>query len=135
MTLARVCALGLLLLGCDANRELREHETVAHLCWAEERLRSAANAEKELLLADLAQTPCPVAEACAARDKCSSGYTLHVDALKLTAVAKQNMADGQAEQAAKLLGAAEEKLKASRMRIDECTASMAALRRAYSVDR
>ncbi len=135
MRLALAGALSLLVLGCDAQREDRLKQGVARLGRAEEQLRSAPNAAKVDLLAELARTPCLEPAACSARDACTSGYTLHVDALSLTRVAKQNMADGQDEQAAKLLGAALEKLSLAQSRIDECTALMAALRRAHGTDR
>ena len=60
------------------------------------------------------------------RDACTSAYALHVDALALTQVAKQNIVDGQHEQAAKLIGAAETKLEQARSGIDRCTALVAA---------
>lgn len=135
MTVARICALGLLLFGCDAGREQRLKQSVAQLCWAEDRLRAAPNAQKAELLAALSRTPCPEPAACAARDVCTAGYTLHVDALALTQVAKQSLADGQGERAAKLLGAAEEKLKLAAARIDTCTSRVAALRRSYTIER
>jgi hypothetical protein len=133
VSLRTLCvAAGLFVLGCDANRASTEAQLVAQLCRLEERLRSAPNPAKAELLAALAKAPCPTPAACAARDACTSGYALHVEALKLTAVAKQNISDGQGEQAAKLLGAAEEKLKGASSRIDTCTAAMAALRRQES---
>jgi hypothetical protein len=125
----RGCVAALLLLGCDANREQGEMQLVAQLCRLEERLRAAANPAKAELLAALAKAPCPTASACQARDTCTAGYTLHVDALQLTAVAKQNIGDGQDEQAAKLLGSAAEKLQLAGPRIEACTAAVAALRR------
>lgn len=68
------------------------------------------------------------------RDACVSAYTLHVDALSLTAAAKQLMSDGRDAEAAGILGAAEEKLKRAGPEIERCTSLSAGLRRAYSVD-
>jgi hypothetical protein len=130
---ALIGALGLIALACDAEREERLAREVARLCRAEEQLRQAPNGAKAQLLAELSRAPCPEPAACAARDSCTSAYTLHVDALALTQVAKQNIADGQNEQAAKLLGTAETKLEQARSGIERCTAQFAALRRAHRV--
>lgn len=135
MKLALIGALGLTALGCDARREERLARDVARLCRAEEQLRQAPNSGKAQLLGELVRAPCPEPAACKARDACAAAYTLHVDALSLTQVAKQNLSDGQNEQAAKLLGAASTKLEQARGRIDECTGLVAALRRAHGVGR
>ncbi len=134
MKLALVGAL-VLVLGCDAEREQRLARDVARLCRAEEQLREAPNAAKAPLLAELRRAPCPEPPACAARDTCSAAYGLHVDALALTQVAKQNIVDGKNEQAAKLLAAAEAKLRDAQSRIETCTALIADLRRAHGVNR
>jgi hypothetical protein len=128
-----VFALG--VFGCDLNDGLRERQTVAHLCWTEERLRGAANPDKAAALAELAAAACPNRSACAMRDTCAAAYTLHVDALKLTQAAKQRMQDGEGVQAASLLGAAEANLKQASLKVGQCTELTAKLRHDYAVDR
>jgi hypothetical protein len=130
-SLAWVVALS--VLGCDPNSGLREQQTVAHLCWTEDRLRGAANTDKATALAELAAAPCPNAAACAMRDKCAAAYALHVDALRLIQVAKRQMDDGKGEQAAGLLGAAEANLRDAGVKVGQCTDLAAQLRRDYSV--
>ncbi|MDF3067960.1 MAG: hypothetical protein K0R38_3561 [Polyangiaceae bacterium] len=123
-------------VSCDArsNESLRAQQSVAHLCWIENRIRNAANAEKTSFLADFARSPCPAPDACTMRDACVSAYTLHVDALGLTAAAKQLIADQRDADAAGILGAAETKLKEAGPKIAQCTSLSADLRRAYSVE-
>ena len=127
--------LALGVFGCNGNDALREQQTVAHLCWTEERLRRSANPDKAAALADLVAAPCPKPAACAVRDKCAGAYTLHVDALKLIQAAKMQMGDGKGEQAAALLGAAEANLKRAGVEIGQCTELAAQLRRDYAVER
>lgn len=67
------------------------------------------------------------------RDRCAAAYALHVDALALTQAAKQQLADDQGEAAAKLLGAAQQKLEQARAPIADCTDRAAALRRRYGL--
>lgn len=67
------------------------------------------------------------------RDVCVSAYTLHVDALGLTAAAKQLMSDRRDAEAAGILGAAQEKLQQAGPKTEQCTALAAELRRSYSV--
>jgi hypothetical protein len=132
------CALvlfALLALACDANQALFEQQAIEHLCWTEQRLRTVANPEKAAFLADMARSPCPKPDACRLRDKCTSAYTLHVDALNLTQAAKQQIADGQPASAAGLLGAAESNLKQAGVAVEECTTLAAEIRRRYGVNR
>jgi hypothetical protein len=130
-------ALLLCGFGCDprAGEEgLRQKQSVAHLCWVENRIRSASNPEKSSFLADLSRSPCPTPDACRMRETCVAGYTVHVDALSLTSAAKQLMAEGRDGEAARLLGAAEGKLKEAGPNVEQCTSLSADLRRAYSLD-
>lgn len=124
-------------IGCDlrAGEEgIRQKQSVAHLCWVENRIRSAPNPEKSGFVADLARSPCPTPDACRMRQTCVAGYTLHVDALALTAAAKQLMTEGRDGEAGRLLGAAEGKLKEAGPKVEQCTSLSAELRRAYSID-
>jgi hypothetical protein len=124
-------------VGCNprAKDEAGEKQAVARLCWAENRIRTAPNADKFGFLADLTRSPCPTPSACNMRDRCAEGYGTHVEALRLTAAAKQLLTDGRDGDAAGILGAAEAKLKEAGPRITECTSLAADLRRQYSLDR
>jgi hypothetical protein len=127
-------ALGLGMVGCRTEHSLPEGESTAHICWAEERLRSVSNSEKASYLADLKSSGCMKgSDTCVVRDRCVAAYTLHVDGLKLTAAAKQQLNDGDGEAAARLLGSAQEKLERARGEVDDCTARTAALRRRYGL--
>lgn len=138
MTARAFCAALLLLggIGCDRRSEetVRAQQQAGRLGWIEDRIRNASNAEKSSFLTDLASAPCPAPDACDMRDTCVSGYTLHVEALKLTAAAKQLVADGRDAEAASILVAAETKLKEAGAKIAECTSLAASLRRSYSVN-
>jgi hypothetical protein len=118
----------------SSDEALRTQRAIARLCWSENRVRNADNAEKARHLAELASTACPVPDACRMRDACVSAYTLHVDALNLTAAAKQLMSDGRHGEAAGILGAAEAKLKLAGPQIEQCTALSAGLRSSYSIE-
>lgn len=120
--------------GCELDRQVRERQAIEHLAWLEGRLRDAPNSGKAAFLADLSRAPCPAPDACQMRDRCVSAYTLHVDALMLTAAARQQLQDDQGERAGRLLGAAESKLKAAATGVGQCTQLAAALRRAHKID-
>jgi hypothetical protein len=113
---------------CDANAAQREAETTSYVARSEERLRNASNPEKAEAL-KLFDRPCSAPpEACEVQRICRSAYNLHVDGLKLKDVAKSKMAAGQDLEAAKLLGAAGDKLKQAGPRVAECTNRAAQLR-------
>lgn len=99
---------------------------------AVEVLRNAPNAAKAEPLAALAKLACTGAEVCAVRDACRDAYALHVEAVTLTAAAKQKLADKPLE-AAKLLGSSEQKLKEADPRVSACSDREAALRRRYKL--
>jgi hypothetical protein len=56
-----------------------------------------------------------------------------VEALTLTQAAKQQLADGKPDEAAKILGAAEQKLGAADTKVSGCTDREGALRRRYKL--
>jgi hypothetical protein len=56
-----------------------------------------------------------------------------VEALTLTAAAKQKLADDQPLEAAKLLNASDQKLKDADVKVSACTALEGALRRRYNL--
>ena len=131
---AAVARIGLLLvaaLGCDSS-ESRERQSAAIVVRAEEQLRSAENSGKARLLSAL-DGPCAGREPCDVQRLCRAAYQLHVTALSLTGAAKQQLADGRAEEAAKLLGAAEEKLAQAQGEVASCTLRAGELRRRYKL--
>ncbi|RYZ01129.1 MAG: hypothetical protein EOO73_36505 [Myxococcales bacterium] len=136
---SRACIAAVLLLGCvscdtRSSESVRAQRSVSHLCWVENRIRNAPNPEKATFLADFARSPCPAPDACLMRDRCVVAYTLHVEALQLTAAAKQLIADHRDAEAAALLGAAQTNLQDAGSKIQQCTSLAANLRHTYSID-
>jgi hypothetical protein len=130
---ARLLLLAALALGCQAAEELRAKQSAGGVLLALKVLREAANENKARALSGLAQAPCTGQGVCEVRDACRSAYAVHVEGVTLTQAAKQKLSDGQALDAAKLLGSAEEKLKEAGPRVDDCTARAAALQRRYEL--
>jgi hypothetical protein len=122
-----------LLLACDGARELREKQSAGGVLLALRALREAGNTEKAKALTGLAQAPCLGEGVCELRDACRAAYALHVEGLTLTQAAKQQLSDGKVLDAAKLLGSAEEKLKAAGPKVDDCTDRAGALQRRYKL--
>jgi hypothetical protein len=120
-------------LGCDGAKELRAQQSAGGVLLALGVLREAPNQAKAKALSGLAQAPCNGEGVCEVRDACRAAYALHVEALTLTAAAKQKLTDGQAQLAAALLGPAEEKLKAASAKIEDCNERAGALRRRYKL--
>ena len=77
--------------------------------------------------------PLTGSDVCATRDACLLAYRLHVDALALTEVAKQQVAARDAGNAGKLLISAEQKLNEAGVRVADCTGREAALRHRYKL--
>jgi hypothetical protein len=96
-------------------------------------LRGAPNPAKAEALRELAKAPCASPEACAARDVCVAAYTTHVEALALTQAAKLQASQGQGAEAAKVLGAAEQKLSQASQQVVDCTEREGALRHLYKL--
>ena len=126
-------AAAALLLACDGAKELREKQSAGGVLMALQVLREAGNAEKAKALLGLSQAPCLGEGVCELREACRAAYALHVEGLTLTQAAKQQLSDGKALDAAKLLGSAEEKLKAAGPQVDDCTDRAGALRRRYKL--
>jgi hypothetical protein len=135
MSLRLGCALAAvtLLLACNGAKELREKQSAGGVLLALQVLREAGNAEKAKALAGLAQAPCLGEGVCELRDACRSAYALHIEGLTLTQAAKQQLGDGKALDAAKLIGSAEEKLKAAGIQVEDCTARAGTLKRRYKL--
>jgi hypothetical protein len=131
--LAACAALGCVLLACASKREADARQSAARIARATEVLRGAPNRAKSEALRELAKVPCESPEACRARDTCVIAYTTHVDALALTEAAKLQAAEGDAAQAAKVLGSAEQKLSEASAKVTDCTDRDAALRRLYKL--
>jgi hypothetical protein len=125
--------IALLALGCDGAKELRAQQSAGGVLLALGVLREAPNPGKAKALSGLAQAPCNGEGVCEVRDACRAAYALHVEALALTAAAKQKLAQGQAQLAAELLAPAEEKLKVASAKIDDCNERAGALRRRYKL--
>jgi len=96
-------------------------------------LRGAPNPGKADALRELAKMPCKSPETCAARDACVIAYTMHVEALTLTQAAKLQASEGRGAEAAKVLGAAEQKLSEARGKVTDCTDREGALRHLYKL--
>jgi hypothetical protein len=120
-------------VACRSQRELDEQQSAARVARAIELVREAPNAAKAAPLTELAKLGCIGVDVCKTRDACTSAYTLHVEALSLTAAAKQKLADGDAAEAAKLLNASEQKLVASAPQVTACTDLEASLRRQHKL--
>jgi hypothetical protein len=130
---AALLALWLAALGCGDGQELKLKQSAANVARAEERLRNASNPEKAAALAELAELSCFGEGPCEARDRCAAAYGVHVEALNLTQAAKLQLADDKPLDAARLLGAAEAKLKEASGKVADCTERAAALRRRHAL--
>jgi hypothetical protein len=131
--LAAPLALSCLLAACGSAREAEAKQSAARVARAIEVVRSAPNAAKGAALQDLVKVPCGSPDGCAARDACQAAYALYVEALALTQAAKLQLADGKPADAAKLVGASEEKLTDASRRIADCTEREGALRLRYKL--
>ena len=118
-------------LGC-ASETSPERRSAADVVRAEEMLRSADNAQKARLLSALS-TPCVGADSCETQRICRAAYQLHVEALGLTGAAKDKLGAGQGDEAARLLGSAEQKLKQAQLDVTACTEHAHELRRRYKL--
>ena len=122
-----------LALSCSSGQYAAEQKSAAQVARAIEVLRQAPNPAKAEPLAILAKLPCAGADVCRTRDGCRDAYALHVEAVTLTAAAKQKLADDQPAEAAKLLNASEQKLKDADAKVTTCTELEGALRRRYKL--
>ena len=121
------------LLACSSAREAEAKQSAGRVARAIEVVLNAPNAAKATALAELAKVSCGAPDICETRDICRSAYALHVEALTLTQAAKQQLDDGKSTEAAKLLGASEEKLTEASRRITDCAERDGALRRRYKL--
>jgi hypothetical protein len=118
---------------CGSSREAVEQQSAAQVARAIEVVREAPNAAKAAALEGLGKLVCNGAEVCAARDACVAAYREHVEAVTLTEAAKLQLVEGNGNEAAKLLGSAQQKLGAAKDKVAGCTDREAALRRRYKL--
>lgn len=130
--LAFVFTAPFLVLACGPRVDPDAQQSAGRVARAVEQLRNAPNAGKPVALGALGKLSCSGPEVCETRDACTKAYTEHIDALSLTAAAKLKMESDGAE-AARLLGAAEEKLGAAALLVTACTERESALRRRYKL--
>lgn len=127
--LAGLALASLAALACDRGDEL-ERRSAGEVAHAEQTARNADNALKRRALPGLS-TPCTGEQPCEVQRLCREAYTSHVESVELTQAAKQLVGDGKPEEAAKLLGSAQQKLEQARAQVETCTERAAALRRSY----
>lgn len=129
----RLVGVAVLALSCSPSQEAAAQKSAAQVARAIEVLRQAPNPAKAEPLAALAKLPCSGPDVCQTRDSCREAYALHVEAISLTAAAKQKLADDEPLEAAKLLNASDQKLKDADSRVATCTELEGALRRRYKL--
>jgi hypothetical protein len=78
-----------LAAGCHSDAERREQARVANLAARIDRLRQAANIDKQPLLEALQAAECVGAEACALKDLCVRAYQVHQRGLEAIARLKR----------------------------------------------
>ena len=130
IALAAACCVA---FACSSAADAEAKQSAGRVARAIEVLRNAPNAGKAPALAELDKLPCAGPEVCETRAACQVAYAQHVEALSLTAAAKLKLVDGQAQEAAKLLGSAQTKLSEANTKIQSCTNREGALRRRYKL--
>jgi hypothetical protein len=121
------------LLACSSARDAETQKSAAQVARAVEVLRNAPNEMKAGPLKDLAKVRCVGPDVCATSDACRSAYQLHVDALALTAGAKEQVAFRDNPRAGKLLVSAQQKLSEASVRVADCVEREAVLRHRYKL--
>lgn len=127
-------ALGLslcLAVACGSSERAEAQRSAGRVAHAIETVRKAPNLDKAEGLRGLTEVACTGADVCATRDVCRAAYALHVEATRLTQAAKLQVLRGQSLEAAKVLGAAQEKLGEARRQVADCTEREGSLRRRY----
>ena len=131
--LALALTAPILVLACGSRVDPEAQQSAGRIARAVELLRSAPNAGKPTALSELKKLACAGPDVCETRLACETAYAQHIDALNLTAAAKLKLDDGHGDEAAKLLGSAEEKLGQAAPLVTVCTEREAALRRRYKL--
>jgi hypothetical protein len=122
-----------LLLGACSSRDDEAKASASRLSRGIAVVRDAPNDAKAGPLGELAKVPCATPEVCQTRDACVTAYTLHVDAVGLTGAARMKLIDGQREEAASLLMAAQQKLASAGAQVEDCVRREGALRVRYKL--
>lgn len=121
------------LAACGPDRKTEAKRSAARFSRAVEALRNAPHDGKDAPLKALAELECSEPDVCRARDVCQAGYTLHVEAVKLTRVAQLDAKEGNTSQATRLLMSAQTKLGEAGEVIADCIERESVLRRAYGL--
>jgi hypothetical protein len=125
-------ALPWCLLACPSH-EAEVAASAGHVARAIEAVRNAPNDAKRAPLDALSKTACASPEVCAVRDACSKAYTLHVEAVELTQMAKIAMAEGKTPRASKLAISAQQQLSLAKGPVDECVQREGDLRHRFKL--
>ena len=125
--------LSLFTVCCSSRADIEAQKSAGLIARAIQQLRDAPNDAKPPALAELTKLSCAGADVCETRAACQTAYQEHIDALALTAAAKLKLSAGQAQEAAKLLGSAQDKLGQASSLVTLCTEREAALRRRYKL--
>jgi len=129
----RGVATVLVVLSACSQRDTEAQRSAGRVARAIEVLRNAPNDGKASALKALGALPCEGPDVCETRDTCRSAYALHVDSVNLTAAARQKAADGRDLDAANLLGSAQQLLKDSAGKVQDCIGRESALKRRYKL--
>ena len=126
-------ALALLCLPACHSREAELAASAGQVARAVEALRNAPNEAKRAPLEALGKVKCASPEVCAVRDACSKAYTLHVEAVELTQMAKSAAAEGKTPRATKLAISADQQLRASSAPVADCIEREGELRHRFKL--
>jgi hypothetical protein len=121
------------LVACGSSQDAVAQQSAGRIARAIEVVRDAPNTGKALALGALAKAACVGPDVCETKGACQSAYALHVEATNLTQAAKLKLGQGDAAEAAKLLGASERKLSEASPKVEACLEREAALRRRYKL--
>lgn len=134
---SRVLALGALaspwwVLGCPSH-DAEIKASADQVARAIEAVRNAPNEDKRAPLKALEKTACVSPEVCAVRDACAKAYTLHVEAVELTQMAKSAMAEGKTPRASKLAISAQQQLSLAKAPVEDCVQRDGELRHRFKL--
>ena len=117
-----------LAVGCRAQTDRDRDAELSRLLFAVERVREADYQAKGGALRALEQESCAIAEICALRDLCISGYQTHEQSVKLSQSVRGEMASADPLLLAKQLSQSEALLKTSRQQLAACNQRATQLR-------
>lgn len=125
-------ALPWCLLACPSHdAELKA--SADQVARAVEAVRNAPNDAKRAPLDALTKMACASPDVCAVRDACSKAYTLHVEAVELTQMAKLAMAEGKTPRASQLAISAQQQLSLAKAPVDDCVQREGQLRHRFKL--